>query len=557
MHINEKIRLAYAYHQTGHMSRAADTCLEILKDHPNNASILHLLGVISYQMQNYEPAISFLKQAIQINPNFAEAYNNLGSTLKVLGQSDEALYCYQKAIELNPSYAEAHYNLGNTFVLKGQLDEAITCYQKALEFNQNHAISYNNLGNVFREKGQFDEAIDCYRKALQLNPNLSDALNNMGVALQEEGRLDEAITCYHEAIQRNPDYADAYNNLGYTLQEKGQTDNAIHYYKKALELDPNLPGAHGHLSLALLLSGDFTQGFKEYEWRWKTKGYFPRNFSQPLWTGADITGKTILLHAEQGMGDTIQFIRYAPFVAAQCGNVILECQHELASLLRHIDGVHQTISRGEQLPFFDIHCPLLSLPMVFHTTLENIPAEVPYINIDHALVQKWHDEIKHDISILKIGLVWAGSPRYKENRNRSCSLELFSAFGQLENISFYSLQKGTAAQQAKQPPGGMNFIDLTRGINDFSDTAALIQNLDLVISVDTAVAHLAGALGKPVWTLVPFSPDWRWLLKRNDSPWYPTMRLFRQPAIGDWLSVVSMIKDELRKKIMEVNTYLG
>jgi tetratricopeptide (TPR) repeat protein len=547
MNINEKIRLAREHHQAGNLKRAVDIYLEILENQPNNAAVLHLIGVLSYQMQNYDFAMSCFRQAIQFNPNYAEAYNNLGSTLKVIGQFDEAIACYRKAIELNPNFAEAYYNLGNTFIISGQLDNAITYYQKALQLNPDHAISYNNLGNAYREKGLLDEAISSYQKALQLNSNLVDAYNNIGVAFQEKGQLDEAITCYQKAIKRNPNYADAYNNLGYILQEKGQLNTAINYYKKALQLNPYLAGAHGHLSLALLLTGDYDQGWKEYEWRWRTKEAYPRGFSQPLWDGTDITGLTILLHAEQGMGDTIQFIRYAPSVAQRCGKVIVECHRELTSLLRNVEGVHQIISRGEQLPAFDTHCPLLSLPLFFDTTLENIPARIPYVTVNPVLVQEWRDRIQYDDSRLRTGLVWAGAPRHKENRNRSCSLELFSALGQLKNITFYSLQKGAAAQQAKNPPQEMNFIDLTQEINDFSDTAALIENLDLVISVDTSVAHLAGALGKPVWTLLPFSPDWRWLLNREDSPWYPTMRLFRQPSIGDWEPVITKVADELQK----------
>jgi tetratricopeptide (TPR) repeat protein len=547
MHSNEKIQLAHEHYHSGNFKQAINVCLEILENQPDNAIVLRLLGLISYQMRNYDPAISYFRQAAQLNPNYAEAYDNLGTTLKVIGQFDEAIVCFQKAIQANPNYAEAYYNLGNTFIMKGQLDTAITCYQKALQLNPSHAISYNNLGNAFREKGLLDEAITCYRKALLVEPTLADTFNNLGVALQEKGQLDEAFTSYQRAIELKPTYADAYNNMGFSLQENGQIDNAIGCYRKALQLNPYLAGAHGHLSLALLLKGDYDQGWKEYEWRWSTKEACSRGFSQPLWDGGDITGLTILLHAEQGMGDTIQFIRYAPLVAQRGAKIIIECQKELTSLFAPITDIGEVISRGDPLPAFDTHCPLLSLPLVFGTTLENIPARIPYISVNPILMQKWHNKIHYDSSELKVGLVWAGSPRYKENRNRSFSLELYSSLGRLKNITFYSLQKGEAARQAENPPDGMNLIDLTQEMNNFSDTAALIENLDLIISADTAVAHLTGALGKPVWTLIPFSPDWRWLLNREDSPWYPTMRLFRQLSIGDWEPVITRIEDELQK----------
>jgi hypothetical protein len=279
------------------------------------------------------------------------------------------------------------------------------------------------------------------------------------------------------------------------------------------------------MALALLLAGNFRDGWREYEWRWETYlASSKRNFSQPLWDGYDIKGRTILLYDEAGFGDTIQFIRYAPLVAQY--------------------GIQQIVGRGEELPKFDVHCPLSSLPLIFDTRLESIPTKIPYIYVEPKLIQKWRNKVQHDEFKTKIGLVWAG------RSISSCSLETFSTIAQIDNITFYSLQKGEAKKQAKNPPKGMSFIDLTEDINDFSDTAALIENLDLIITVDTAVAHLAGALGKSVWTLLPFVPDWRWMLNRDDSPWYPTMRLFRQPSLGDWESVIDKIKDELLKLLM-------
>jgi hypothetical protein len=330
-------------------------------------------------------------------------------------------------------------------------------------------------------------------------------------------------------------------------------NEAIACFQKALQIDPHYPEAHCNMSFVYLLTGNFEEGWKEYEWRRRLKGSVQREFSQPLWDGSDIHGKTILLYAEQGFGDTIQFIRYIPFVAQKNAIVLVECQDELASVIQDIEGVNRVFVFGEQLPEFDVHCPLLSLPLVFDTTLETIPAEVPYIKADSILVQRWKNKLKHDNSKLKIGLSWAGRPTHKRDRQRSISFDTFSPLLQINEVTFYSLQKGEAAGQAKNPTKGMKLIDYTDEMRDFSDTAAFIENLDLIISVDTAVAHLAGALGKPVWTLLPFAPDWRWMLHREDSPWYPTMRLFRQPSPGDWGSVINNVLRNLELFIRDEN----
>jgi len=512
--MGEGIQLAFEHFQAGDFQQAEDTCKDILKVQPDDADALHLLGIIYYQLNNYDVAIQYIRKALQFSPSDPDAY----------------------------------YDLGNALHEKGELDEAITYYQKALHFDPNFIEAYNNLGFALQDKGQLDEAITCYQKALQLNPNYTQAYNNLGYAFYlKQGQLDEAITCYQKALQLNPNYAEAYNNLGLALQEKGQLDEAITCYQKAIQHYPNFAEAHWNMALALLLSGNFKQGWEKFEWRWECISS-KRTFSQLLWNGSNIAGGTILLHAEQGFGDTIQFIRYAPLVAQHGAKVIVECQEELTSLIKNVEGVQQVIAYGERLPDFDIHCPLLSLPLVFGTTLESIPSKIPYITVDSMLVQKWGEKVQHDNSKLRIGLAWDVAHREDKLHLRSCPLELFSPITQFDDITFYSLQKAAAAEQVKNPPKDMKLIDYTEEINDFSDTAAFIENLDLVISVDTAVVHLAGALGKSVWTLVPFVPDWRWMLKREDSPWYPTMRLFRQPSPGNWDAVIVRLLEELKHK---------
>lgn len=584
MDINKAIHLASEYFQAGNLKQAEHVCKKILRIQPNNADTLHLLGIICYQFRNYDSAITYMKRALQFNPYNADAYFNLGNTFIETGQPDEAITCYQNTLQLNPNILDAYNNLGNAFmekgkidnailsyqraiqinprvvdtytnlgsalIKKGQFDEAISCYQKALQINPHVAIAHCNLGDAFQEKGQLDEAISCYQKALEINPYFDNPYNSLGTAFHKKGQYDLAISYYQKALQLNSDFTLAYCNMAKALHSKGQVDEAITYFQKALQLEPDLADAHVNMSLALLLSGDFKQGWREYEWRQKLRDFYKRDFSQPFWDGSDISGLTILIHAEQGYGDTIQFIRYAPLIAQRGAKVMVECLKELASLLKNVEGIDNIIVRDEQLPEFDVHCPLLSLPLVFNTALESIPANIPYITADMILVQKWRDKIKSDNSKLKIGLTWSGNPKHVDDQNRSCPLEIFSSFRQLNNITFYSLQKGEAAEQVKNSLEGLKFFDYTEELNDFSDTAAFIENLDLIISVDTAVAHLAGALGKPVWTLLPFVPDWRWMLNREDSLWYPTMRLFRQPTLGDWKSVIDKVAEELQKKII-------
>jgi tetratricopeptide (TPR) repeat protein len=510
------------------------------------------LGITLEDTGNFDEALSAYKNALHINPQNADVSNNIGTILQKKEEFDEAILYFKKALQINSQYFLAYHNLGNTFQKKNQPDEAIIYYQKALQLNPKSSDTYFNLGTAFTEKGQYDKAIDNFQKALQLNPKNSEAYYNLGITLTEKGKYEEAIASYKNALQMNPNNAKVCNNLGITYMGKGHVDEAISCYRKSIQIDSGDAEAHWNLSLALLLSGNFKEGWKEYEWRLKVKEFHQRIFSQPLWDGSEILGRTILLYSEQGFGDTLQFIRYAPLIAQRGVKVIVECQKELYSLVQTVDGVEQVIVRGAPLPDFEVRCPLLSLPFILGTTLENIPSSIPYIKIEKLLKDKWLIKIQNDDSKVKIGLVWSGNPIDREDRNRSFALEVFSTLSQFENINVYSLQFGEAAKQTKNPPKGLKIMDYTNDICDFSDTAALIDNLDLVISVDTAVAHLAGALGKPVWTLLPFAPDWRWLLNREDSPWYPTMRLFRQSKHGDWKSVIAEVSDELQILIAKI-----
>ncbi len=442
--------------------------------------------------------------------------------------------------------ADEFYKKGIELQDKGQIDEAISYYQKAVGQNPNHTSAYYNLGVAFQGKGLIDQAIVSYEIAIGFNQEFTEAHHNLGVAYNEKGKFDDALVCFQRVLQLNPDHAGAYYNLGNTLTAIGQFNEAMQCYKKAIEIKPDHADAQWSLGLINLRLGKFEEGWKGYEWRWELKDVMPkRDFSQPLWDGHDVGGRIILLHAEQGFGDTLQFIRYAPLVAERGAKVIVECQKELVSLLKATEGASKIIARGEKLPDFDVHCPLLGLPLVFGTKLDTIPAKIPYVNADPELVQKWRSKIGQDKSTVKVGLVWAGNPKLKFGHSRSCPIGTFLPLAERGDITFYSLQKGESEEQAKNLSEDMKLIDYMDDVMDFSDTAALVENLDLVISIDTAVAHLAGALGKPVWVLLPVVPDWRWMTTREDSPWYPTMRLFRQPTAGDWESVINHIRDAL------------
>ncbi len=475
----------------------------------------------------------------------AAAHFALGVMIQEQGFLDEALDHYRDAIEIDPDFAEAHFKIGVLYQVKGDYEKAEAHYRRALEVQSEHPDAMINLGNLLRMKGETDRAISYFDRAAELKPNHASIYNNLGVAYRDKGDLDAAILNYRKAIALDENFAEAYNNIGMALQEKGHLLESERSFRKAIEIVPALAEAHFNLATVLLLSGQFKEGWEEYEWRLNVRGLGYES-TQPLWSGEDGSGQRLLLVADQGYGDTIQFIRYAPLVAEKGYDVIIACQNELESLLRRVGGVSSIISFGQVLPACDAHCFLLSLPRLFHTTTDTIPARIPYIEADPEMVAQWRKKLTPDPTCLQVGLAWSGRPGHLNDRNRSCPLHLFEPIAHLDGIKLFSLQKEISEQWTTMPLAALNIMDPTADIRDFSDTAAILMSLDLVITVDTAVAHLAGALGRKVWTLLPFAPDWRWMLNREDSPWYPTMRLFRQPAPGDWISVIERVAEELK-----------
>jgi tetratricopeptide (TPR) repeat protein len=510
-------------------------------------------GVTLHELKRFPEALASYDRALALRPDHAGALNNRGITLHELKRFEEALASYDRALALRPDQAEAFSNRGNALRQLKRLDEALASYDQALALKPDYFDALNNRGVTLHELKRFDEALASYDQALALKPDYFNALNNRGATLLELKRFPEALASCDRALALRPDHWPALTNRGVTLHQLRQLDEALVCYDHALALNPGYVDGHFYKALLHLLKGDYNAGWREYEWRrlrWKEENLtlFRRDFTQPLWLGQTaIEGKTIRLHAEQGFGDTIQFCRYVPLVAARGARVLLEVPPQLKDLLASLDGVAEVISTQNELPDFDLHCPLVSLPLALGTRLESIPAQVPYLSVPPNSVRKWTSVVGPKRN-LRIGVVWSGSSGNKGDTIRSISLRSLLPLANLD-AEFVSLQKDVRAGDAALLQERSDLVHLGDKLNTFADTAAVIANLDLVISVDTSVAHLAGALAKPVWILLPFLPDFRWLLDREDSPWYPTARLFRQQAPGDWSGVISRVVVELEKAI--------
>lgn len=571
----QMLETARAYHHAGRLAEARQLYQQILASDPNSAEATHLSGVLDLQEGNLPSAIQRITRAIELNPyaahyhsnlgqalltagrreeaiaslrisltlapGSADTMNNLGNALRTIGDRDGALAIYRQAIALAPRFVEAYTNLAELYRELGRYDEAIACCKTALSLRPESFEAFNHLGNVLCDQRKLNDAVAAYQRAIALRPNAAEAHSNFGNALRLKGDLESAVAEYSRALELQPGLISAQNNLGIALRESGKLAEAIDASRKAVALDPKWPTAQYNLGLSLLLKGDLASGWDGYEYRTQLPelAISHQHFPGKLWIGEDISGQRILLHAEQGLGDSIQFVRYVPLVAKRAAQVSLQVPHELVRLFECVPGVTNLIARGQPLPAYDVQLPLLSLPKSFGTTLETIPSDVPYLRADQALVDAWAGELTQ--SGKKIGLVWAGRAQHYDDRNRSMALEMLSPLFELQDVAIYSLQKGEPAGQIRAFAKQDRLIDLGRKLTDLADTAAVLANLDLLISVDTGVAHLAGAIGKPVWVLLPYSPDWRWMRDRSDSPWYPTMRLFRQSRRGDWSDVLQQV----------------
>jgi len=463
------------------------------------------------------------------------------------GRMREAETTYRQILTRHPDQIDALQLLGSLSADVGQLDAAIDLLSKAIRINPNVAQYHANLGAVYARVKNFDEAVIALQRAIDLDPRMAAAHYNLGGVLLAQFEFARAIAVFQKTITLNPNWPELHNNLGLALRNEARHEEALAAFKRALALRPDYPSAHWNLSWTLLMLGDLKNGFAEYEWRMKCPAVTtPRLFTQPQWKGEELAGRTILLHVEQGFGDMLQVVRYAPLVAKRGGRVIVECRPELATLFRRIEGIEKIVVVGDPLPAFNVHCPMMSLPLAFGTTLETIPANVPYLTPPSDRIAAWRHRMGDPDGRLRVGLVWAGRPTQQYDRWRSGRFEYFAPLAKIKSAQFFSLQKSPAASQATNAPPEMQLIDWTADLHDFAETAALIANLDLIIGIESAVTHLAGAMGKPVWAILAHVADWRYLLNRSDSPWYPTMKLFRQTNPADWHRVMAQVTEALQ-----------
>jgi protein O-GlcNAc transferase len=497
-----------------------------------------------YEAGRLREAELLLREILTLNANRADGLHLLGLIAHRTGQHDAAVEWIRKAIAANGKVATYYSNLGNAVQALGRLDEAVAQYKQALAVNPKYAVACHNLGCALQAQRKWDEAAIYYERAIALNPERVEAHINLDIVLRELGRLDEAVACCERALALRPEDAEASNRLGFALQARGSFDEALVQYRRALALRPEYAEAVWNQSLVELLRGDFAAGWAHYERRWSAVGT-PRTLTQPQWRGEALGGGRILLHAEQGLGDTVQFLRYVPMVQAAGGVVVLEVQAPLRRIAEQIPGV-KVVTAGAALPEFAWQCPLMSLPLAFATTIDTIPAQVPYLTVP-AEALGTAAELPWPADGLRVGLVWAGNPEHRNDRYRSIALSLLEPLSELEGVHLFSLQMGAEAEQLAMVEASI--VDLRYEIGDMADTAALMAHLDVVIAVDTSVVHLAGALGRPTWLLLPFAPDWRWMMEREESPWYPTMRLFRQTERNGWEPVVERLRAALVEEL--------
>lgn len=578
------IEVALRFYNAGNYGVAERLCRDVLRECADDSEPLHLLGLIAYQLGRYRVASRYVEKAISSNPNHAELYNTLGITFEALGNIDGAMEAYRHAVSLDDCHADAYHNMAIAQQNKGEFDSAIENCSRAVSIRPEFGKAYNTMGFCQQSIDRLDDAVGSFNRAIQLNPGLAEAFNHLGVVLARQGNNEQAIAHFFRAVEISPVYAEAHNNLGIVqraigrfddaiesfrnavlhetdfvqayynlanaLRDRCECDEAIATYRQAIALMPDFAWAHWNLSNTLLLSGRFEQGWQEYAWRHNPDvgiATYPHDIDVSSWDGKAFAGKRLLIHYEQGLGDNLQFVRYLPMVKSLGGTVIFESPKELACLLNGFPGIDELVQAGADAPDVDFDCfaSLLDLPGIFQTNLKTIPANIPYIFADPQ--KSKHLKAKLHQSALKIGIVWAGSPVHGRDMDRSCSLKWFLPITQIEGIQLYSLQKGLAAGQLGEFDRFGLVEDLAAGLEDFSDTAAAIDALDLIISVDTAVAHLSGAMNKPVWVMLPYSPDWRWMLGTEDTPWYPSMRLFRQNVPGQWTDVFKRVMNQLRE----------
>lgn len=547
--MGQAIEEAVALYRQGRLGEAEKICTGALRARSDWFDALHLLGVIKLQRGRAGAACGLLEQALKVNPASPQVMSNLGMAFAVLNRDQEALAILDRALAIEPGHVEAMTNRGNVLIKLGRPADALAAFDEALRLAPGFPGALASRGNALAALGRFGEALAQYDAVLAIAPARAETHVNRGSALSALGRAAEAVAAFDGALALRPDYLKALIGRGAARQALNQQREALADFERAIAIDKSSADAHHNAALARLTLGDYRRGFKEYEWRWQRTGMPARrrNYGKPLWLGEyPLARKRILLSAEQGLGDCIQFVRYAPLLARAGATVTLEVPRALTGLLARVEGVTTIVARGDPLPAFDVHCPLGSLPRALHTEPASIPAQVPYLKPSEERLAKWRARLEC-LPSPRVAVAWSGSADHANDRNRSIALErlapLFSPAAGFVSIQ-RELRRADANQLARLP----QLAHIGEELADFDDTAAVVALADLVIAVDTAVAHLAGALGRPTWVLLPFCPDWRWMLDREDSPWYPTVRLYRQPAMGDWDSVIAKVKQDLARE---------
>lgn len=527
--------------QQGNPCEARKHFQKAIASRPDYLEAIFNIGTLDLAQKQWDNARAYLEKALQLNPHHPDILLNLGHACHQQGDLNQALNHYRQAHHRNPHHPQTLYHLGQACQESGQLEEALIHLQEAVTRKPDFPEALNHLGIVLDTLGDKEKAISSFRRAILLKKDFAEALNNYGNVLQKQGDPVQAQEVYLRVLAIKPDYYEAHCNLGGALHQQGRLQEALVSFQNALSICPDFPSAHYNESLVRLLMGDFALGWKKYEWRWLSRDFQPHGLTQPMWEGDRLEGRTILIHCEQGFGDSVQFVRYLPLVKGMGGRIVLLCPPPLEPLFQTMAGIDILITRPSSIPLCSCRVPLLSLPMVLGTTLDSIPREIPYLSADPERVARFREYFVGSAGKSKIGLVWRGNPQLKNDRNRSMHPRFLARLLDRPGCVFVNLQKDTKKSDLDCFSGRDSFFDLSAALVDYADTAALITLLDLVISVDTSVIHLAGALGCPGWVLLPKVPDWRWLLDCDDSPWYPSIRLFRQTMPGDWDGVMDRV----------------
>lgn len=572
--------LGVLWHQTNRSAQGLELIDRSVSIAPNFAS-LNNLGDVLRSAGRVRDAIVCFNRSIQMKSDAADPYSNMALALLDLGQMKEAekyltrasqlapnrvdlllrlclvrhtlgdphgaVLAGQRAAELAPQASESWSNLGLALASANKFDQAFQALNRALELTPQRAEVHHNLGYAYSRAGKIAEAEAAYKKALEINPSFVGAQRNLAALYDESNNIPASIEALNRSLEMWPQDLEGWTNLSSLLRRSKDYEGAVRAADRALQINPSHPNGHGNRGLAMLSTGEYEKGFADYEWRWQCDDFSTpkRDFTQPMWDGSDPKGRKIFVHSEQGYGDILQFSRYIPMLEARGATVYFEVLLQLRTLMQSLKGNIKIVLGGTKAPDFDLHVPLLSLPRIFKTTFQSIPAQVPYLSVDPVKLDQWKQKISTIDGRKKVGLIWAGN--VKPDASRTCPLAQLAPLGSVDGVTFVSLQKREGPHSNDTPPAGFRMVDVAGDLKDFGDTAAAMLNLDLVLTIDTAASHLAGAIGKNAWVMLPWAADWRWLDNRSDSPWYPTLRLFRQPTRGDWPAVAAQLEQALRE----------